>query len=253
MRPGVGGGGAIQPGCGVERGSDKATLWVPSRHALTQGSAARACLLEAPQAPGSGNTLGAPDGGLSGPLPPLGPAALPWVDESPATSAWSRPGAGSTSPRLPRGLLDQSPETQASRRPHPLPPWTAPPAGLLAPTGPARKLPPPVPSGVPFRTPSSLSSCASSPRPSRGHPRAPLTACLPRPAACCPRPACILGEAHVHAFLPYTVFSHVRALTGRHTHTYMLTLTHSHIPSTHEHRHTHTHSHPRLHNTTETH
>ena len=82
-------GAAIQPGCGVERGSDKATLWVPSRHALTQGSAARACLLEAPQAPGSGNTLGAPDGGLSGPLPRLGPAALPWVDESPTTSAWS--------------------------------------------------------------------------------------------------------------------------------------------------------------------
>ena len=72
-----GAGAAIQPGCGVERGSDKATLWVPSRHALTQGSAARACLLEAPQAPGSGNTLGAPDGGLSGPLPRLGPAALP--------------------------------------------------------------------------------------------------------------------------------------------------------------------------------
>ena len=33
-----GAGAAIQPGCGVERGSDKATLWVPSRHALTQGS-----------------------------------------------------------------------------------------------------------------------------------------------------------------------------------------------------------------------
>lgn len=48
--PGEGGvaGAAIQPVCGVERGSDKTTLWVPSRHALIQGSAARACLLAGP-------------------------------------------------------------------------------------------------------------------------------------------------------------------------------------------------------------
>lgn len=219
-----GAGAAIQPGCGVERGSDKATLWVPSRHALTQGSAARACLLEAPQAPGSGNTLGAPDGGLSGPLPRLGPAALPWVDESPTTSAWSRPGAGSTSPRLPQGLLDQSPETQASRRSHPLPPWTAPPAGLLAPTGPARKLPPQVPSGVPFRLTSSLSSCASSPRPSRGHPRAPLTACLPRPAAFHPRGSPRSRFPSRYSLLPRPcthgwTYSHLRAHTYPLTHT----------------------------------
>ncbi|CAN0143017.1 unnamed protein product [Rangifer tarandus platyrhynchus] len=55
-------------------------------------------------------------------------------------------GAGSTSPRLPRGLLDQFAEPRASRRPHSLPPRTAPPAGL--PHRPAGKLQPGVPLGI---------------------------------------------------------------------------------------------------------
>lgn len=266
--PGGGPGAAIQPGCGVERGSEKTTLWVPSRHALIQGSAARACLLAGPTSPRLREQPRAPDGGLSGPLPPLGPAALTWVNASPATSAWSRPGAGSTSPRLPWGLLDQSPEPPASRRPHPLPPWTAPPAGLLNPTRPARQLPPLVPSGAPFRTPSSLSSCAAS-RPSADTPAPRLQPVCPAQLPAAPGQLSSSRDAHVHAFLPDSLlprlcthgwtYSHLRAHTylrmntdthillhthvytipGRHTNTLTHKNTHSYVLM-HTHKHSHT-------------
>lgn len=116
------------------------------------------------------------------------------------------------------------PRAPASRRPHPLPPWTAPPAGLLNPTRPARQLPPLVPPGVPFRTPCSLSSCARLP----SIPRTP-----PRPACSLSAPpSCLLPQASFHPrgtptfTLSFpTVFSHVCALTGGHTHT------RSHLPT----------------------
>lgn len=59
--PGEGGvaGAAIQPVCGVERGSDKTTLWVPSRHALIQGSAARGLPARGPhKSPAQGTASG---------------------------------------------------------------------------------------------------------------------------------------------------------------------------------------------------
>ena len=114
MQPGGGG------GCG---GCHPARLWGgaglrqshpvgPFQTRPDPGVSSRACLLEAPQAPGSGNTLGAPDGGLSGPLPPLGPAALPWVTKARRPPRGADPGLGPpplgfpgaswTSPQRPR-------------------------------------------------------------------------------------------------------------------------------------------------------
>lgn len=100
-----------------------------------------------PASPWLGEQLGAPGGGLSGPLPSLGPAALPRVVASPATSAWSRPAPGPPPLGFPgppgpvRGAPGQPPASPASAtdgaacRPPP-------PAG--------QKAPAPVPSGVPL-------------------------------------------------------------------------------------------------------
>lgn len=198
----------------------------PFQTRLIQGSAARACLLAGPTSPGSGNSLGPLDGGLSGPLLPLGPAALPRVNASPATSAWSRTRAGSTSPRLPPGPPGPVPRAPASRRPRPLRRGLLSPAGLLNPTRlPDSSRPSP---GGPFRRPSSQSSSrpvhpADTPRPA--YSLSALRSCLLPQASFHPpagRPTFTLSFPIV--FLPRLcthgwTYSHLRAHTYPLAHT----------------------------------
>lgn len=172
------------------------------------------------------------------------------MNASPATSAWSRPGAGSTSPRLPRGPLDQSPEprpaaglTRFRRGLHPCRPPEPHPACQTAPA--------PSPAGGPL--PNAVLPVFLCPPPVHpaDTPAPRLQPVCPAQLPAAPGQLSSSRDAHVHAFLPDSLLP--RLCTHGWTYSHALTLTHSHIPSTHEHRHTHTPSHPRLHNTRETH
>lgn len=186
----------------MERGSDKATLRVPSRYALIQGSAARACLLAGPASPWPREQPRGPWRWPERASALFRPCCSALGGRKPGDLRAEPTGAGSTSPRLPRGLLDQFTEPRASRRPHPLPPRTAPPAGL--PQRPARKLQPRVPSGVPLPSapvPPPPVRPADTPRPGGANNlSAPPSRLLPQASFL----DASSGEAPVHAFLPET-------------------------------------------------